>query len=67
MFSILIHKQVNLVKFMDYKQRVMRMSRGIFILLSIGTLPILFINPAQYLFGLLICGGLAFGLANILV
>lgn len=44
-----------------------RMRRGIFILLAIGTSPSLFINPGQYLFGLLVCGGLASGLAWVLV
>jgi hypothetical protein len=44
-----------------------RMRRGIFILLAIGTLPSLFMNPAQYLFGLFVCGGIASGLAWVLV
>ncbi len=43
------------------------MGRGISTMLAIGTLPILFTNPVQYLFGLVVCGGIAFGLANILV
>ena len=47
------------------KQR--RMRRGIFIMLAIGTLPSLFMNPAHYLFGLLVCGTLASGLAWVLV
>jgi hypothetical protein len=44
-----------------------RMTRGIFVMLAIGTLPSLFINPGQYFFGLLVCGGLASGLAWVLV
>ena len=52
---------------LDQKKRVNYMGRGIFGLLAIGTLPILFINPLQYLFGLLVCGILAFGLAWVLV
>ena len=43
------------------------MGRGIFSMLAIGTLPILFINPGQYLFGLVVCGGIAYGLALVLV
>jgi hypothetical protein len=43
------------------------MRRGIFFMLAIGTLPSLFINPAQYVFGLIVCGGLASGLAWVLV
>ena len=44
-----------------------RMRRGIFVMLAIGTLPSLFMNPGQYFFGLLVCGGLATGLAWVLV
>ncbi len=44
-----------------------RMTRGIFVMLAIGTLPSLFINPGQYFFGLLVCGVLASGLAWVLV
>ena len=44
-----------------------RMQRGIFVMLAIGTLPSLFIDPGQYFFGLLVCGGLATGLAWVLV
>lgn len=43
------------------------MGRGIFGMLAIGTLPIFFINPGQYLFGLLVCGGISCGLAWVLV
>jgi hypothetical protein len=52
---------------METRQRISRMSRGLFIFLAIGTLPILFMNPAQYAFGLVVCGTLSLGLANILV
>lgn len=52
---------------MDRKKRINRLGKGVFILLAIGTLPILFMNPGQYLFGLVVCAGIAFGLANVLV
>ena len=44
-----------------------RLRRGIFMMLAIGTLPSLFMNPAHYFFGLLVCEGLAAGLAWVLV
>ena len=43
------------------------MGRGIFTLLAIGILPILFMNPWQFFFGLVVCCGIAFGLAWVLV
>ena len=43
------------------------MGKGLFMMLAIGTLPILFMNPGQYLLGLVVCGGIAFGLAVVLV
>lgn len=43
------------------------MGRGVFSMLAIGTLPILFMNPLQYLFGLVVCGAIAYGLAVVLV
>ena len=43
-----------------------RLRRGIFILLAVGTLPSLFMNPAHYFFGLLVCGGIATGMAWVL-
>jgi len=52
---------------MDQKSKVLKMGRGIFMLLAIGTLPILFMNPLQYLSALVICGGISFGLAFVLV
>jgi len=51
----------------DRKERMVRMGRGIFGMLAIGTLPILFMNPLQYLFGLLVCGIIGFGLAWVMV
>ncbi len=53
--------------YVEGKKRVIDMGRGIFTMLAIGTLPILLMNPAQYLFGLLVCFGIAFGLAWTLV
>ena len=52
---------------MDRKKRINKMGKGVFMMLAIGTLPILFMNPGQYLFGLVVCGGLAFGMAHALV
>jgi hypothetical protein len=52
---------------MDQKDKVVKMGRGIFSLLAIGTLPILFMNPLQYISALIICGGISFGLAVVLV
>jgi hypothetical protein len=49
------------------KQRINKMGKGVFMILAIGTLPIVFMNPGQYLFGLVVCSGLAFGLAHALV
>ncbi|WP_153304897.1 hypothetical protein [Desulfocapsa sulfexigens] len=51
----------------DRKKRINSMGRGVFGMLAIGTLPILFMNPGQYFFGLIVCGGLSFGLAHTLV
>ncbi|MBU0962036.1 MAG: hypothetical protein KKD01_09885 [Proteobacteria bacterium] len=51
----------------DQKKRVISMGRGIFILLAVGILPILFMNPGQFFFGLVVCYGIAFGLAWVLV
>ena len=51
----------------DRNERINCMGRGVFVMLAIGTLPILFMNPGQYLFGLVVCGGLSFGLAHALV
>jgi hypothetical protein len=53
--------------YVEEKKRVIDMGRGIFTILAFGTLPILFMNPAQYFFGLLVCFGIAFGLAWTLV
>ncbi len=47
-------------------KEVVRVGRGIFIMLAIGTLPTLFSNPTQYIIGLVICAGIAFGLAKII-
>jgi len=52
---------------MDQKHKIVKMGRGIFFMLAIGTLPILFMNPLQYISALFICGGIAFGLAFVLV
>jgi hypothetical protein len=52
---------------MNQKSKILKMGRGIFLLLSIGTLPILFMNPLQYLSALFICLGISFGLAFVLV
>lgn len=43
------------------------MGRGVFMMLAMGTLPILFMNPGQYFLGLVVCGGISFGLATVLV
>jgi hypothetical protein len=51
----------------DRTKRVKCMGRGVFMMLAIGTLPILFMNPGQYVFGLIVCGGISFGLASVLV
>jgi hypothetical protein len=51
----------------DRKKQINRVGKGIFAMLAIGAVPILFMNPLQYLFGLVVCGGLAFGLAHALV
>ena len=51
---------------MDKKSQIQRMGKGIFMMLAIGTLPIVFMNPVQYLFGLIVCGVLAFALASVL-
>ncbi len=52
---------------MAEKDKIMTMGRGIFSMLAVGTLPVLFMNPLQYVGGLLICGGISFGLAFVLV
>lgn len=52
---------------LNRKKQVKRMGRGIFGMLAIGILPVLFMNPLQYVLGLLVCGGLAWGLAWVLV
>jgi len=52
---------------MDQKDKIVRMGRGIFSMLAIGTLPILFMDPLQYVSALIICGGISFGLAFVLV
>ncbi len=60
-----IWSRCNRVKSQAEKHK--RMRRGIFVMLAIGTLPSLFINPGQYFFGLLVCAGLASGLAWVLL
>lgn len=52
---------------MDQKNKIIKMSRGIFAMLAIGTIPVLFMNPLQYLFALIISGVIAVGLAFVLV
>ena len=52
---------------MTEKEKVINMGRGIFSMLAVGTLPVLFMNPLQYVGGLLICGGISFALAVVLV
>jgi hypothetical protein len=51
----------------DQKTRVVSMGRGLFTLLAIGILPVLFMNPGQFLIGLVFCYAIAFGLAWVLV
>jgi len=55
------------VPYMDQNAKTFKMGRGIFSILAIGTLPILFMNPLQYCFALIVCGGISFGLAFVLV
>ncbi len=45
------------------RKKVKRMGWGIFIMLAIGTLPVVFMNPIQYFCGLVVCCGLSFVLA----
>ncbi len=52
---------------MGHKNKVITMGRGIFYLLAVGTLPVLFMNPLQYVAGLFMCGMISFGLAFVLV
>ncbi len=52
---------------MDQKKKIISMGRGIFFMLAIGTLPVLFMNPLQYVSGLCLCATIAFGLAIVLV
>jgi hypothetical protein len=55
------------VPHMGQKAKTFKMGRGIFSMLAVGTLPILFMNPLQYCFALIVCGGISFGLAFVLV
>ena len=52
---------------MDQKRKIIKMSRGIFSMLAVGTLPVFFMNPLQYLFALIVSAILAIGLAFVLV
>ena len=47
--------------------KIITMGRGIFFMLAVGILPVLFMNPLQYVTGLCFCAAIAFGLAFVLV
>jgi len=49
------------------KKKIFCIGRGIFSMLAAGTIPILFMNPLQYIAGLFVCGTISFGLAFALV
>ena len=52
---------------MAERKKSAAMARGIFAMLAIGTVPSLFSNPIHYFLGLLICAGIAFALARLLI